>query len=173
VTHQSTTPALPALSPEAARLGRATQRIALRGSFAMRAALGAFVLIATLAVHTCLASQWGAWRAVPLTFAVGALLALCAARHERAQPAVLQIGRDDLSAWDAAGTLLAQGRVAGCAQWSSRLLVLVLEPEEVHSRDRAHRRPRGCTRTLLLVADALPAAVFRELSVLGRRAAGA
>ncbi|MFT4064408.1 hypothetical protein [Paraburkholderia sp.] len=172
MTRQSTTPAPPALSPEAATLGRATQRIALRRSLALRVALGAFVLIATLAVYTCLAPHLGAWRAVPLTLAVAALLALCAARHDAAQPVALQIGRDEISAWNEAGTLLARGGVAGCAQWSGLLLVLALEPEG--RRKRAQMRvPRGCARILLLPADALPAAVFRELSVLGRRAAGA
>nr|WP_085481175.1 hypothetical protein [Paraburkholderia susongensis] len=139
----------------------------------MRAVLGLFVLTATLAVHTCLALQLGAWRAAPLTLAVAALLALCAARHERAQPVALQIGLrsglGELSAWNRAGTLLARGRVVGCSQWSGRLLILAIEPEEGRSRDCAH----GRARTLLLAADALPVPVFRELSVLGRRAAGA
>jgi hypothetical protein len=168
---QSTTPALPALAPEAATLGRATQRIALRRSAALRAALGAFVLIATLAVHGCLAAHLGTWRAAPLTFAAAALLGLCAARYDAAQPVALQIGPDGLSAWNGAGVLLAQGRVAGCAQWANFLLVLVLQPE-----GRGTRAPstgfRAEASTLLLPADALATPVFRELSVLGRRAAG-
>lgn len=161
MTHQSTTPALPALSLEPATPKGATQRIALRRSFAMRIALGIFVLTATSAAYTCVASHLGAWQAVPLTLAVGALLALCAVRHERAQPVALTIGRDELSAWSRAGTLVAHGRIAGCSQWSGRLLVLALKPEA------------GRPSTLLLAADALPAPAFRELSVLGRRAAGA
>ena len=80
-------------------------------------------------------------------------------RHERAQPAALKIGPDGLSAWGRAGKLLAQGRIAGCSQWSGRLLILALAAGS-----------RGAPRTLLLAADALPAPVFRELSVLGRRA---
>jgi hypothetical protein len=161
VTHQSTTPAPPAFPLASATPEVATQRIALRRSFAMRVALGVFVLTATSAAYTCIASHLGAWQAVPLTLAVGALLMLCAIRHERAQPVALRIGRDELSAWGRAGTLLARGRVTGCVQWSDRLLVLALKPEQ------------GRTSTLLLAADALPAPVFRELSVLGRRAAGA
>lgn len=127
----------------------------------MRVALGVFVLTATLAVYTCAASHLGVWEAVPLTLAVGALLSLCAVRHERAQPVALRIGRDELSAWDQAGKLLAQGRIAGCSQWSGRLLILALKPDA------------GRSSTLLLAADSLPISVFRELSVLGRRAAGA
>ena len=127
----------------------------------MRFALGVFVVIAMWAVYTCAASHLSAWQAIPLTLAVAALLTLCAIRHERAQPVALRIGRDEVSVWDRSDTLLAHGRVAGCSQWSGRLLVLALKPEA------------GRTNTLLLAADSLPAPVFRELSVLGRRAAGA
>ncbi|RKE34874.1 hypothetical protein B0G76_0903 [Paraburkholderia sp. BL23I1N1] len=127
----------------------------------MCAALGAFVLIATLAAYTSFASHLGAWQAAALTFAVWALLTLHAAKHEHAQPVALKIGPDGLSAWNRTGGLLTQGRIAGCSQWSGRLLVLALVPD--------HGRPR----TLLLAADALPAAVFRELALLGRRGAGA
>ena len=127
--------------------------------------MGVFVLTATSAVYACAASHLGARQAVPLTFAVVVLLALCALRYERAQPVALRIGRDELSVWGRAGTLLAHGRIAGCSQWSDRLLVLALRPQD--------GRMGGRTRTLLLAAAALPAPVFRELSVLGRRAAGA
>jgi hypothetical protein len=127
----------------------------------MRAALGVFILIATSAAYTCFASHQGAWQAAPLTLAVWALLTLCAVKHERAQPVALKIGADGLSAWSRAGALLTQGRIAGCSQWSDRLLVLVLVPD------------RGRSRTLLLAADALPASAFRKLAVLGRRGAGA
>jgi hypothetical protein len=142
-------------------LDGAAQRLALRRSFVMRAALVFFVLTATLAVYSVLAPQLSAWWAVPLTLAVGALLVLYAARHERAQPAALKIGLDGLSAWSRTGILLTQGRIVGCSQWSDRLLVLTLETE------------KGRTRSLLLAADTLAAPQFRELSVLGRRAAGA
>jgi len=161
VTRQPTAPALPALSPESASFEGAAQRIALRRSFAMRAALGVFVLTAMWAVYAVLASRLGAWQAVPPTLAVAALLTLCATCHERAQPVVLKIGREGLTAWDRAGALRIQGRIAGCAQWSKRLLILALVQED------------GRKRSLLLTADALPASVFRELSVLGRRGAGA
>ena len=161
MTRQSTAPALPVLAPESATSDGAPQRIALRRSVAMRVMLGVFVMTATAAVHACLAAQLGAWQAVPLTLAVCALLVLAARRHEQAQPVALKIGPNGLSVWGRAGVLLAQGRIAGCSQWSGRMLVLALAPEQ------------GRTRTLLFSADALPAPVFRELAVLGRRGAGA
>jgi hypothetical protein len=61
--------------------------------------------------------------------------------------------------------------VVGCAHWSGRLLVVVLEREDGQRRGSTPR-PRARTCTMLLAADALPPTVFRELSVLGRRAAG-
>ncbi|MEM5293590.1 hypothetical protein VSR82_04505 [Burkholderia sp. JPY481] len=138
----------------------------------MRAAAGAFMLIATLAVYTCLAPRLGGWPAAALTLAVAAVLALCAARHDAAQPAALHFAMGEIAAWNRAGELLARGRIVGCAQWSSRLLVLALAPEG--GRRRALMRvPPGRTRSLIIAADALPPTVFRELSVLGRRAAGA
>ncbi|WP_408206811.1 hypothetical protein [Paraburkholderia sediminicola] len=161
MTRQSTAPALPVLSPESATFDGAPQRIALRRSVAIWAALGVFVLTATSAVFACFASHLGVWQAVPLTLVVWAWLALCALRYERAQPVALKIGPDGLSVWGRSGALLAQGRIAGCSQWSGRLLILALMPE----------RGRPCT--LLLAADALPAPIFRELAVLGRRGAGA
>ncbi|HYS66064.1 MAG TPA: protein YgfX [Paraburkholderia sp.] len=161
MTRQSTLPALPAVPLESATPDGAQQRITLQRSVTLRAALGVFVLIATLAVYTCLAAHLGAWRAVPLTLAAWALLALCAAKHERARAVALKLGPDGLSAWDRAGNLLAQGRIAGSSQWTGRLLVLALAP----AHGRAH--------TLLVAADALPAPVFRALAVLGRRGAGA
>lgn len=127
----------------------------------MRAALAVFLLAAMWAAHTCLAAQLGARQSIPLTLAVAALLLLGAIRYERAQPVSLKIGVDELSGWDAAGTLLLHGRIAGCSLWSGRLLILLLQPRA------------GRMRTLLLPADSLPAPVFRHLSVLGRRAAGA
>ena len=130
------------------------------------------MLIASLAVYTCLAPRLGAWQAAPLTLAVAALLALCAARHDAAQPVALQIALGEISAWNRAGALLARGRVVGCAQWSDHLLVLTVASGRARSRGPA-LRPYGRARTMLLAADTLPPTVFRELSVLGRRAAGA
>ncbi len=149
-----------------------TRRIALRPSVALRATAGVFVLIVTLAVYTCLAPRLGAGQAAPLTLALAALLALCAAKYDAAQPISLHIAKGEISAWNRAGALLARGRVVGCAQWSGRLLVLALEPNSGQGRGPA-LRPHGRTRVILLAADALPPTLFRELSVLGRRVAGA
>ncbi|HEX7933116.1 MAG TPA: protein YgfX [Paraburkholderia sp.] len=127
----------------------------------MCVALAAFVLVASAAVY-CAAAPWlGAWQAVPLTLAACALLTLCSVRHGRAQPVALKLGRDGLTVWGRAGAVLAQGRIAGCAHWSDRLLVLTLVPDA------------GRRRTLFVPADTLPAAVFRALAVRGRRRAGA
>jgi hypothetical protein len=127
----------------------------------MLALQGLFALTATLSVFLCLVPYFGAWQVLPLASAVGALLVLCIARHEQARPVALKIGSDGLSTWDQAGDLLSQGRVAGCAHWSDRLLILVLKPEQ------------GGSHPLLLPADALSTSAFRTLAVLGRRAAGA
>lgn len=126
----------------------------------MRAALRLFILTATGAVYTCVASHFGAIKAMPLTLAVCVLLMLCAIRHERAQPFAIKIGPGGLSVWNSAGRVSAQRRIVGCAHWSDSLLVLALAPE------------RGREATVLLAADALPRPVFCKLTVLGRRAAG-
>ena len=139
----------------------APQHIALRCSLAIRVALATFVATASCAVYSCVTSWLGAWQAVPLTFATFALLVLCAVRHERARPVALKIGREGLTAWGRAGNLLVHGRIAGCAHWSDLLLVLTLTPDT------------GRQHTLLVPADTVPAAVFRELAVRGRRSAGA
>jgi hypothetical protein len=127
----------------------------------MRVALAAFVLTASGAVYSWAASWLGPWQAVPLTLVACALLALCSVRHDRAQPVALRLGREGITAWGRTGAMLAEGRIEGCAHWSDRLLVLTLIRDE------------GRRQTLLLPADILPAAVFRDLAVRGRRRAGA
>ncbi|HZZ10606.1 MAG TPA: protein YgfX [Paraburkholderia sp.] len=136
-------------------------RITARRSTILRAVSGLLVLVATLAVFTCVSSHVGVCRAVPLTLAMGALLGLRAVRFDQSLPAEFTIGSAELSAWDRTGRLVAQGRIAGCSQWSGYLLILSLAAEH------------GRKRTLLLFADALPASAFRELAVRGRRGAGA
>jgi hypothetical protein len=152
---------LPALFSDTAISEGTSQQIVLRRSFAMRVALAAFVVTASCAVYSCMASWLTAWQAVPLTLAVFALLTLSAVRHDRAQPAALRMGREGISVWGRAGNLLVYGRIAGCAHWSDRLLVLEVTPDE------------GRRQTLLVPADTVPTAVFRELAVRGRRRAGA
>ncbi len=64
-----------------------------------------------------------------------------------------------LAAFDRDGRRLARGQIAGCTQWSDLLVVL-----------RVQGRGRRVT-PLVIPADAVDAAVFRALCVLGRRAA--
>ena len=133
--------------------------ITLRRSATMRCATAAFILIAVAAVQMCLAARLGVLPAAPATLAVLASLLLGAWRHERAEPGAIKIGPDGLAVWNHAGQMLVQGRIAGCSQWSGRLLILALADAG------------GRSRTLLIAADALCADAFRELAVLGRRAA--
>lgn len=116
-------------------------------------------MIAAIAVEVCFASRWGVFQAAPAALAVLACLALAAIWHWRAEPGVIHIGPDGLTVWNRSGKFLARGRVAGCSQWSGRLLMLALAG------------PSGSPRSLLVSADALPAEAFRQLAVLGRHAA--
>ena len=119
----------------------------------------AFILIAVAAVQVCLAARLGALQAARGALAAPALLTPGAWRHSRAEPGTLKIGPDGLAVWNRAGDILAQGRIAGCSQWSGRLLILALAGAS------------GRSRALLIAADTLPAGAFRELAVLGGRAA--
>ena len=133
--------------------------ITLRRSVVLRGLTVAFILIAVAAVQSCLAARFGALHAAPATLAVLASLMLGLWRHWRAEPGAIKIGPDSLTVWNRAGQMLAQGRIAGCSQWSGRLLILALADAS------------GRSRALLIAADALCAEAFRELAVLGRRAA--
>jgi hypothetical protein len=134
-------------------------RIALRRSVMLRGVTLFFILTAVAAVQGCLAARFGAALAAPASLAVLASLMLGAWRHWRDAPGTIQIGPDGLAVWNRAGTLLAQGRIAGCSQWTGRLLILALA------------NAGGRSRALLIAADTLGADAFRELAVLGRRAA--
>ena len=149
-------PALPAgpASPNGAPL------VTLRRSVVLRGATVAFILIAVAAVQACLSARLGAMQAAPAAATVLAFLSLAARRHWHAEPGAIKIGPDGLTVWNRAGHTLAQGRIAGCSQWSGRLLILALVGAS------------GRSRPLLIAADTLSAEAFRELSVLGRRAAG-
>jgi hypothetical protein len=135
------------------------RRLALQRSVAMRAALAAFVLVATAAVYTSAAPRWGALDAACLAAAAFALLMLGGAAHERRQPASLKIGPDGLTAWTRAGDILVRGRIVGCSQWTNLLLVLAVAGD------------KGYPKPLLITADALGADSFRQLTVQGRRGA--
>ncbi|WP_228975555.1 hypothetical protein [Paraburkholderia gardini] len=133
------------------------RRIALRRSPAVRWAIAIFVMIATSAMFTCLAPRPGAGPALPLVFTVFILLAASARGWERTQPRWLRIGANGLWLWNERDATPVQARITGCSQWSNRLLILAIAGET------------GPLKPLFIAADAVPASVFLELSVLGRR----
>jgi hypothetical protein len=120
----------------------------------------AFSLVCTIAVHIVVAPRAGAGAAVWLGAATFVALAWRMVVHERKQPAALEIAPDGIAAFDAAGHALLRGRIAGCTQWTHRLLVLTVAP---HGPGRA--------TPLVSAADALSADSFRELAVRARHAA--
>jgi hypothetical protein len=90
---------------------------------------------------------------------VTAALATAAWSGERRRPVAFEIGQDGLTTWDRAGNAQYR-RIAGCAQWSDRLLALILVPAE------------GRPASFLVAANALAnASAFRELAVRARRCA--
>ncbi|WP_413213909.1 protein YgfX [Paraburkholderia kururiensis] len=133
----------------------APRRIALRPSGGLQIAVFCFIAVAVAAVHTSLAPWLGGWRALPLSLAVLALLALVSAALRRGAPAAIEIGPDAVSAFDRRGVRVAQGLIAASSQWGAWLLVLVL----------ASGRRRY---SLVIPADALHPDAFRELSVIAR-----
>jgi hypothetical protein len=133
----------------------APRRIALRPSGGLQIAVFCFIAVAVAAVHTSLAPWLGGWRALPLSLAVLALLALVSAALRRGIPAVIEIGPDGVSAFDRRGVRIAQGLITASSQWAAWLLVLVL----------ASGRRRY---SLVITADALHPDAFRELAVIAR-----
>jgi hypothetical protein len=90
---------------------------------------------------------------------VTAALATAAWGGERRRSVAFEIGQDGLTTWDRAGNAQYR-RITGCAQWSDRLLALILMP--------AVGRPAS----FLVAADALAnTSAFRELAVRARRCA--
>jgi hypothetical protein len=119
----------------------------------------AFIVVAVAAVGTTLAAHFAFVDAAVAGLVTLAVLCTALAHSERCRPAALKIGPDGWSVWTRAGRRIAQGRVAGCAQWSGWLLSIAL----VGDNDRTH--------TLLIAADMLPPEPFRALAVEARRAA--
>lgn len=140
--------------------GRPPRRIALRRSLAVRLASLCFALVCTAAVHFTAAAHLGAIAAVWLAGAAFAALGLSFVRYERGQPVLLELTVEGMAAYDRAGRALLQGRIVGAAQWAERLLVLAVAGAD-------GRR----TKTVVVAADAVDAAAFRELAVRGRHAA--
>jgi hypothetical protein len=123
----------------------------------VRCAIAIFVLIAISATFTCLAPRLGVGPALSLVFAVFALLIFSARDWEGAQPRWLRIGANGLWLWSGSDGTPIQAGITGCSQWSDRLLILAITGE------------KGRLKPLFIAADAVPASVFLELSVLGRR----
>jgi hypothetical protein len=110
---------------------------------------------------------YGVWRgffdagAAALTVTVTVTVALAAAawNGERRRPVAFEIGQHGLTTWQRAGHAQYR-RISGGAQWSERLLALILVP--------AH----GRSASFLLAADALAdTTAFRELAVRAGRCA--
>jgi anti-sigma-K factor RskA len=122
-------------------------------------ATAAFMVVAAGSVFHCAAAYAGPISACVAAIAVTAGLAAAASRGEQRRPIAFEIGQDGLTTWDRAGNAQYR-RIAGCAQWSDRLLALILVPAE------------GRPASLLVSADALTnASAFRELAVRARRCA--
>lgn len=115
--------------------------------------------VAAASVFHCLAAYAGLFSACVAALTVIAALATTALGGERRRPVAFEIGQDGLTMWDRAGNAQYR-RITGCAQWSDRLLVLILVPA------------KGRPASFLVAADALAnASAFRELTVRARRCA--
>ncbi|WP_254073803.1 hypothetical protein [Burkholderia sp. S171] len=135
------------------------RRYALRPSPFLWAATAAFVAVAAGSVFQCVAAYAGLFSACVAALTVTAALATAAWGGERRRPIAFEIGQDGLTTWDRAGNAQYR-RIAGCAQWSDRLLALILVPA------------KGRSASFLVAADALAnAGAFRELAVRARRCA--
>jgi len=135
------------------------RRHILRPSRFLWGATAAFVAVAAGSVFHCVAAYAGLSSGCIAALTVTAALATAAWGAERRRPIAFEIGQDGLTTWDRAGNAQYR-RIAGCAQWSDRLLALILVPAEGHPA------------SFLVAADALAnASAFRELAVRARRCA--
>ena len=106
-------------------------------------ATAGFIALAVAAVCTTFAARFTLVDAAVAALVALAVLCTAFARYDRRRPASLKIGPDGLTIWNGAGRQIAQGRVAGCAQWSDSLLSIALVGDN------------GRTHTLLVAADML------------------
>jgi hypothetical protein len=140
-------------------LANTSRRHTLRPSRFLWSATAAFVAVAAGSVFHCMAAYAGLFSGCVAALSVTAALATAAWGGERRRPVAFEIGQDGLTTWDRAGNAQYR-RIAGCAQWSDRLLALILVPAE------------GRPTSFLVAADALAnASAFRELAVRARRCA--
>jgi hypothetical protein len=131
----------------------------IRPSRLLWGATAAFMVVAAGSVFHCACGYAGPFSGCVAALAVTAGLAAAAWGGERRRPVAFEIGQDGLTTWDRAGNAQYR-RIAGCAQWSDRLLALILVPAE------------GRPASFLVAADALcNASAFRELAVRARRCA--
>jgi hypothetical protein len=125
----------------------------------LAAATFAFLAVAAGAVFQSVAAYSGFIDASVAALVVTIGLGGVALRRERYRPVAFEIGQDGLTTWDNDGRSQYR-QISGCAQWSDRLLALILVSAA------------GRSEPLLVPADALadPHA-FRELAVRARRCA--
>ena len=136
-----------------------TPGVAMRPSRFLRIALLGFVSVAAGSVCQCVfAHTEHAGHAAVACAVTVAALGLASYRWMRAQPAAIGLHSDGLTLWSRTGEM-RHTRIAGCAQWSGRLLALTLFGA------------RGRRETLLVAADSVDADTFRQLAVQARRAA--
>ena len=135
------------------------RRHILRPSRFLWGATAAFVAVAAGSVFHCVAAYAGLFNGYVAALTVTAALATSAWGGEQRRPVAFEIGQDGLTTWDRAGNAQYR-RITGCAQWSDRLLALMLVSAE------------GRLASFLVAADALAnACAFRELAVRARRCA--
>ena len=135
------------------------RRHTLRPSLFLWGATAAFVAVAAGSVFHCVAAYAGLFHGCVAALTVTAALATAAWGGERRRPVAFEIGQDGLTTWDRAGNAQYR-RITGCAQWSDRLLALILLPAQ------------GRPASFLVAADALAnTGAFRELAVRARRCA--
>lgn len=123
------------------------------------AATMSFMAVAAGAVFQSVAAYSGFFDAGVAALVVIVGLGGVALRRERRRPVAFEIGQDGLTTWDRDGHSQYR-QISGCAQWSDRLLALILVSA------------KGRSEPLLVPADALASpGAFRELAVRARRCA--
>ncbi len=135
------------------------RRQTIRPSRLLWGATAAFMAVAAGSVFQVMTAYSGPFDGCVAALTVTVALAAAAFNGERRRPVAFEIGQDGLTTWDRAGHVQYR-QIAGCAQWSDRLLALILIS------------PEGRSTPLLVAADALAgSAAFRELAVRARRCA--
>jgi hypothetical protein len=136
-----------------------TPGVAMRQSRFLLGAMLGFAGVALASVFECvLAHTEQAGHAFAACAVTLAALALASYRWLRAQPSAIGLFPDGLAIRSRSGET-RYTRIAGCAQWSGRLLALTLVDL------------RGRRETLVVAADSIEADTFRQLAVQARRAA--